>query len=181
MALPMAVVGFQSCENDYDYRRNEELNPSEQVIVVLKPDIKARDAFNFINEFSLPVSKMTHNNYVVSLPPANQQILIDVLMDKNYIHRNDSSTIRIRPDAVGNQMFLSLVLYDMDLRSNQSDWLSTMTELSIKESDTASGGYELTFEIPKWTADYYVMAFKTYEAVQSAYPSQDWAYPDDLP
>jgi hypothetical protein len=168
MALPMAVVGFQSCQSEDDNQPNQVTEATDEVVVNLKPNTKIRYAFRIINEVKLPVTMMYYGDYVVSLPPDKQKALIDVLKKKDYILKSGSGEIAFGPDVVGNQMFLSLVLLNMHLLSNQTDWLSTMAELGIMESETASIGHIIFFQVPESEIYYYLTLFKRYEAVESA-------------
>jgi hypothetical protein len=181
MALPMAVVGFQSCESEDNNNPNQEWDGMEEVIVNLKPNVNAREAFRIINEVGLHVTMMFYGDYVVSLPPDKQQFLIDALVKKDYVFHYGGSALFIRPDSIGNRMFLSLALRNMHVLFNQMDWLSTMAELSINELGPTSTGYEIFFKAPQARVDYYLRLFRSYEAVQSADVSRFELYTDDLP
>ena len=140
--LLIALIGlFSSCSNDSAVTDNRKFVPGE-VFVGIKSGTEISDLFNFVNLFDLKVDNVNSLTFTSDLPSDSLQYVLDYLNKKDYTNDGVNWFVTGYLHYQTSQITIFPILFGMDNKIYQQDWLNSMNELELNEKhdvDLSSG------------------------------------------
>jgi len=138
------------------------------LVIVLTKGGTTNQTFDFINLFDPKAEKIYYAKYISDMPPNNMQDILNFLKTKlyTYTYYGEIGKCSAVVFLVENKIHVSVLLYNMQNKEFQTDWLKTMDEL--KFVDNNKGGFLIDFLVPKGHEKEWVLKFQDHEYVELA-------------